>query len=137
MQDPELTDDPEPYPKPAPAIVTDGVLLSDSGVSRLGLISLDGPVMLADREGVYAHSFKCRECRLEWVLFSWRSGRHRVGRVLCPECGLRTQMIHYRATLSTSVEMILDDRQQGNSLEIFNCFPFGDADLMNDSSIPN
>jgi hypothetical protein len=136
MQDPKLTDEPEPYPKPTQAIVTDGVLVSDSGAGPLGPILLDGPVMLADRQGVYAHSFKCGVCRLEWVLFSWRRNRHRVGKVYCPECGLRTPMIHYRATLSTSATMILDQSQPGDSLEIYHCFPVGDADLMNDSSIP-
>jgi len=99
-------------------------------------VSLEGPVMLSDREGVFAHSFKCLDCRLEWALFSWRRSRHRVGNVFCPECGRQTPMLHWRATFSTSREMVIDDGRWGESLEIYDCIPVGDADLMNDSSLP-
>ena len=37
-----------------------------------------------DREGVYAHSFKCRNCALEFVLFSWQA-TERVLSLATPE----------------------------------------------------
>ena len=76
-------------------------------------------MMLADREGVFGHSFKCLDCRLEFAVLSWRRNRHRVGTVFCPECGRQTPMIHWRATLSTERQMITDDTRLGESLEIF------------------
>jgi hypothetical protein len=127
---------PHPLPPDTAAFVVDGVMVTESGVRPLQPPSLDGPIMLADREGVFAHSFKCLECRLEWALFSWRRDRHRVGEVFCPECGRQTPMLHYRATLSSSRAMVLDDTRLGDSLEIFHCVPVGDADLMSDSPFP-
>lgn len=134
--DERSADDPQPFPKPKPAIVVDGVVISESRVGPLDGINLAGPVMLADREGVFAHSWKCQECRLEFALFSWRRDRHRVGNVYCPECGRQTPMLHWRATFSSSREMVLDDSRWGESLEIFDCIPVGDADLLDDSSLP-
>jgi len=73
---------------------------------------------------------------LEFALFSWRRDRHRVGGVFCPECGRQTRMLHWRATFSMSRTMILDDSRLGESLEIYDVVPVGDADLMDDSSLP-
>ena len=33
-------------------------------------------------------------------------------------------------------QMVLDDSRLGESLEIYDCVPVGDADLMDDSSLP-
>jgi len=129
-------DEPQPFPQPKPALIVDGVVLSESGVGPLEGVNIEGPVMLKDREGVFAHSFKCVECRLEWALFSWRRDRHRVGNVYCPECGRQTRMLHWRSTFSSSRTMILDDSRLGESVEIYDVVPVGDADLMDDSSLP-
>jgi len=77
-------------------------------VSDLPEPDLIGPVMLADREGVFIHSFKCRDCRLEFAVFSWLANRHRVGVTFCPECGERTPMLHKRATVNESPTFTLD-----------------------------
>jgi hypothetical protein len=37
---------------------------------------LSGGVQLANREGVFAHSFRCNRCTLHFVLFSWARARH-------------------------------------------------------------
>ena len=87
-----------------------------------------GPVGLDDREGVFAHSFKCGSCQLEFVLMSWRRSRHRADSTYCPECGLLGEKMHWRACLSESQEFVDD----GTSVEIFNMIPAGrDAELIN------
>jgi hypothetical protein len=55
-----------------------------------------------EREGVFVHAFKCRQCGLEFQLYSWRSDRHRVGNVFCPECGEATPMLHWRTCVNES-----------------------------------
>jgi hypothetical protein len=60
------------------------------------------PVGVEDREGVFVHAFKCRDCRLEFQLYSWKRDRHRVGEVYCPECGRATRMLHWRACVNPS-----------------------------------
>ena len=129
-------EDPQPFPESKPVMIVEGMLLSESGVGALEGISLDGPVMLADRVGVFAHSFKCLDCRLEFVVFSWLPNRHRVGRTFCPECGVQAPMLHYRATLSEDKEMAFEDSGAGDSCEIFTCVPYGRAQLMNDTTLP-
>ncbi len=47
-------------------------------------VKAPGPVTLQDRQGVFVHSFKCSICDLEFVVFSWRANRHRVGSTFCP-----------------------------------------------------
>ena len=91
-----------------------------------------GPVTLQDREGVFAHSFKCSICDLEFVVFSWRANRHRVGSTFCPECGERTPMLHWRAQTSQSLEFCSD----GPGREIYQMFSPADAPLMGDSVMP-
>ena len=86
-----------------------------------------GPVTLDDREGVFAHSFKCASCQLEYVVMSWRRSRHRAANTYCPECGEVTEKMHWRACLSDSQELVTD----GTSVEIFNVVPAGrDAELI-------
>ena len=86
-----------------------------------------GPVGLDDREGVFAHSFKCSACQLEFVLMSWRRSRHRAANTYCPECGRLGEKMHWRACLSESQEFVDD----GTSVEIFNMIPAGrDAELI-------
>jgi hypothetical protein len=67
-------------------------------------ISKSWPVQMKDREGVFAHAFKCFHCGLEWVLFSWLANRHHVGEVSCPECRERGLMMHRRACLNERTE---------------------------------
>ena len=86
-----------------------------------------GPVGLDHREGVFAHSFKCASCQLEYVVMSWRRSRHRADNTYCPECGEVTEKMHWRACLSDSRELITD----GTSVEIFHVFPVGrEAELI-------
>ena len=86
-----------------------------------------GPVGLDDREGVFAHSFKCASCQLEFVLMSWRRSRHRADNTFCPECGKVTEKMHWRACLSDSQKL----RTDGTTVEIFHVVPAGqDAELI-------
>jgi len=105
--------------------------ISAEDVARMP-VKRPGPVTLRDRQGVFAHSFKCSICDLEFVVFSWRADRHRVGSTFCPECGTRTPMLHWRAQTSESLEFCLD----GPGREIYQMFSPSDAPLMDDSVIP-
>ena len=81
----------------------------------VGLISLEGAVILADRTGVYVHAFKCRNCRLEFQLFSWLDDRHSASSVHCPECGsVGGGKLHWIATVNESTEF-----WSGSGREIF------------------
>ena len=130
---------PEPD-NPQRVPTTDGKVVVENGALHVGsrtglqplLIKTLGPVTLADREGVFAHSFKCWVCDLEFVLFSWRRNRHGVGRVTCPECGVATPMLHWVTLLSLSLTFNSD----ADAMEIFNMVPIGTADLLDDSSPP-
>ena len=88
-----------------------------------------GPVTLADREGVFVHSFKCSICDLEFAVFSWRADRHGVGRTSCPECGEPTPMLHWRGQTSRSVEFGGDPE----GTEIHQMCPLVDGPLLDDS----
>jgi hypothetical protein len=82
---------------------------------------LSGPVMLENREGVFAHSVRCGSCRLHFVLFSWRSDRHSPITVGCPECGSIGNFLHRVTVLSWSLSFSLDtDREP----EIYDVWPF-------------
>ena len=86
-----------------------------------------GPVGLDDREGVFAHSFKCASCQLEYVVMSWKRSRHRADNTYCPECGEVTEKMHWHACLSDRRELLTD----GTSVEIFHVVPAGrDAELI-------
>jgi hypothetical protein len=91
-----------------------------------------GPVTLQDRQGVFVHSFKCSICDLEFVVFSWRADRHRVGSTFCPECGERTPMLHWRAQASESLEFQTDSA----GLEIYQMCPALEGGLMDDFVMP-
>ena len=105
--------------------------LSAQDVARMP-VKGPGPVTLQDRQGVFVHSFKCSICDLEFVVFSWRADRHRVGSTFCPECGERTPMQHWRAQSSESLEF----RLAGPGLEIYQMFLLLDASSMDDSVMP-
>jgi len=92
-----------------------------------------GPVTLQDRQGVFAHCFKCSICDLEFVVFSWRASRHRVGSTFCPECGRPTPMIHWRTQTSPSLEF----SSEGPGQEIYQMFHLPDVALMHDSVLPS
>ena len=109
-------------PKPVP---TDLMWIATSAMPEP---DLDGPVMLADREGVFIHSFKCRECRLEFMVFSWLPNRHRVGVTFCPECGRQTPMLHRRATVNELHQFTLHGTN-----EIYGLSSRPDSMLMSDS----
>jgi hypothetical protein len=91
-----------------------------------------GAVTLRDRQGVFVHTFKCSLCDLEFVVFSWRADRHRVGTTFCPECGERTPMIHWRAQTSDS----LDFRSDGPGLEICQVVRPLQGSVMDDTVMP-
>jgi predicted RNA-binding Zn-ribbon protein involved in translation (DUF1610 family) len=87
----------------------------------LPLADTSGGVQLADREGVFAHSFKCRRCTLHFVLFSWSMSRHTPQTIHCPECGNSGDFMHRIAVLSESPRFSLaSDRQP----EIYDVWPF-------------
>jgi predicted RNA-binding Zn-ribbon protein involved in translation (DUF1610 family) len=104
------------------ALVTQEELLSPGEV----VPHRAGPVTLNDREGVFAHSFRCPKCQLEFVLVSWKRSRHRADNTFCPECGEVTEKMHWRACLSESQDFVSD----GTSVEIFNVTLLGDAELI-------
>lgn len=105
--------------------------ISAQEVARMP-VKRPGPVRLRDRQGVFVHSFKCSICDLEFIVFSWRADRHRVGSTFCPECGTRTPMLHWRAQTSESLDFSSGDP----GLEIYQMFSTPDAPLMDDSIIP-
>ena len=105
--------------------------ISAEDVARMP-VKRPGPVTLQDRQGVFAHSFKCSICDLEFVVFSWRANRHRVGSTFCPECGKQTPMLHWRTQTSES----LDFSSDGPGREIYQMFSPSDAPFMDDSVIP-
>ena len=76
---------------------------------------------LNERQGVFAHTFKCLECSLEFAIFSWWRDRHTVTSVTCPECAKVTAKNHWMAVASESPTMVLD----GSSMEIFDLSPIG------------
>jgi hypothetical protein len=89
-------------------------------------------VPMAERQGVYAHSFKCGACSLHFTTYSWRPNRHRVGTITCPECGNRERFAHWRVTLSEAPKMTLD-----GSAEIFRYCPPPGSQYMDDSRLPS
>jgi hypothetical protein len=80
-----------------------------------------GGVQLADREGVFAHSFKCRSCTLHFVLFSWSLTRHTPASIVCPECGSSGGFLHKITQLSESRTFSLSP---GRAPEIYDVWPF-------------
>lgn len=80
-----------------------------------------GPVRVENREGVFAHSFRCGSCALHFVLFSWRSDRHGPTTVACPECGSTGDFLHRVTVLSWSLYFRVNaDRDP----EIYDIWPF-------------
>jgi predicted RNA-binding Zn-ribbon protein involved in translation (DUF1610 family) len=87
----------------------------------LPLVDTSGGVQLADREGVFAHSFKCRNCTLHFVLFSWSMSRHTPQTIRCPECGNSGEFMQRITVLSESRRFsFASDRQP----EIYDVWPF-------------
>src|SRR2546427_13300834 len=71
------------------------------------LIDTFGGIQLADREGVWAHSFRCRACTLHFVLFSWSLSRHAAETISCQKCGATGGFLHRITHLSTSTTFSL------------------------------
>jgi hypothetical protein len=111
--------------------VSELTTISAEDVARMP-VKAPGPVTLQDRQGVFVHSVKCLICDLEFMVFSWRANRHRVGSTFCPECGKPTPMIHWRTQTSQS----LDFCSGGPGREIYQMFSQADAPVMNDSVVP-
>ena len=88
---------------------------------------LEGPVMLADRTGVYVHSFKCRACRLEFQVFSWVDDRHSSALVFCPECATSGRKLHWISTINESPMFMA-----GSGREIFRLNPYPGSILLVD-----
>ena len=87
----------------------------------LPFVDTSGGVQLADREGVFAHSFRCRRCTLHFVLFSWSPTRHTPDTIVCPECGSSGGFLHRLTQLSESRRFSLaPDRET----EIYDVWPF-------------
>jgi hypothetical protein len=87
----------------------------------LPLVDTSGGIQLADREGVFAHSFKCRGCTLHFVLFSWSMSRHTPQTIRCPECGNTGGFMHRITVLSESQRFsFAPDREP----EIYDVWPF-------------
>lgn len=82
---------------------------------------LRGGVQLIDREGVFAHSFRCDGCTLHFVLFSWARERHSADTVSCPECGNRSAFLHRVTHLSSSRSFSVDTFREP---EIYDVWPF-------------
>jgi hypothetical protein len=84
-------------------------------------VDTSGGVQLADREGVYAHSFRCDRCTLHFVLFSWSATRHSPQTIACPECRSSGRFLHRVTQLSTSTTFsVAADREP----EIYDVWPF-------------
>jgi transcription elongation factor Elf1 len=82
---------------------------------------VSGGVQLADREGVFAHSFRCLRCTLHFVLFSWARDRHSPATVSCPECGRMGAFFHMLTHLSDSRSFRMDALREP---EIYDVWPF-------------
>jgi predicted RNA-binding Zn-ribbon protein involved in translation (DUF1610 family) len=85
------------------------------------LVDTSGGVQLADREGVFAHSFRCHRCALHFVLFSWSATRHTPDTILCPECGGSGGFLHRITVLSEGRGFSL---ARDRAPEIYDVWPF-------------
>ncbi len=93
-------------------------------------VNVGGPVMLEDRQGVFVHSFKCRNCRLEFQLYSWVRDRHTATNVVCPECGhIGGRKLHWMTPVNESCAF-------ESGTEIYNLSPYPySGGLLADSDI--
>ena len=85
-------------------------------------VDTSGGVQLADREGVFAQSFRCRRCTLHFVLFSWSATRHTPDTIVCPECGGSGGGFLHRITVLSEIRTfnVAPDRTP----EIYDVWPF-------------
>lgn len=86
-------------------------------------------VQASEREGVFVHSFKCLGCGLGFMIFSWQSERHRIGRVACPECANCCSFVHWRANVNERQD------SETNGTEIDDLFPYPGSNLVQNSRI--
>jgi predicted RNA-binding Zn-ribbon protein involved in translation (DUF1610 family) len=84
-------------------------------------VDTSGGVQLADREGVFSHSFRCRRCTLHFVLFSWSASRHTPDTIVCPECGGSGGFLHRMTVLS---ELRTFNLAPDRASEIYDVWPF-------------
>ena len=86
---------------------------------------------LAERQGLFIHTFQCMACSLEFALFSWFRDRHSVVNTACPECQRLTQKSHWLSVVDSTL-----GRAFGEGPEIFHYSPVGpEPTLMPDSSL--
>ena len=90
-------------------------------------------VSLAEREGVYVHSFMCNVCGLHFNVYSWKADRHRAATTWCPECGTRGRFRHFFKTVNESPTMSLEESRK---LEIYDLCEYPRAQLLDDSEAP-
>jgi DNA-directed RNA polymerase subunit RPC12/RpoP len=87
-----------------------------------------GGVPKDERQGVFVHSFKCFNCGVHFMTFSWQADRHKVGSVMCPECGDRERLGHWRVLVN-----VREDVGEGGA-EIYNLCPYpGSGEPLPDS----
>ena len=91
------------------------------------------PVPLRDRQGVFAHSFRCGTCSLHFALFSWQLDRLTPQTVTCPECGNTRDFLHLLTVLSRSRRFRMDVNRYP---EIYDVWPFkvSEAELGNEAA---
>lgn len=115
-----MTESGRPYVPEDPdgeRVVTSVMRASD----LLPYVDMSGGVQLEDREGVWAHSFRCDRCTLHFVLFSWSETRHTTETVSCPECRSSGRFMHRVTKLSASQSFdVAGDREP----EIYDVWPF-------------
>jgi hypothetical protein len=70
------------------------------------------PVPLEQREGVFAHWLKCRRCKVEFWVLSWRRNRPDEVTLRCPEC---TAVAAVRRTV-----ILNENRNFGSGVEVHN-----------------
>ena len=66
------------------------------------------------------------------LVSSWKANRHRVGTTFCPECGVRTPMIHLAGADLPESRACSD----GPGREIYQMLCPADAALVHDSMLP-
>lgn len=105
-------------PEQVEQMVKDGAL--DTPYAFIG-------VPLAEREGVFIHSFMCNNCGLHFNVYSWKADKHNADNVYCPECGQRGNYRHFRAIINESHNFT----QGGN--EIYRHCDYPGSEPMSDS----
>lgn len=92
---------------------------------------------LADRRGVWIHSFVCNLDGLHFNLYSWLPDRHTAATVFCPECGQHEgKFRHYRTQTNEAagVEQGRASLRSGHPGEVYRHCPGPAFSVMSDST---